>query len=139
MPAALRSRQALLLGLAAVAVLGAWSLRPVTAAAGPVVVSKWRSISCTDGKWTATGRYELASLASDPTTSWVVEGSGSLRDPGDDLGTGPGWAPGSRVLELWGGVEPVGTDRVRLWATAVVSLPGGGRTQLTCARTAPAA
>jgi hypothetical protein len=139
MPAVLRSRQALLLGLAAVAVLGAWSLRPGPAAAGPVVVSEWRSISCTDGKWTATGRYELASLASDPTTSWVVEGSGALRDPGDDLATQRGWVAGARVLELWGGVEPVGADRVRLWATAVVSLPGGGRTELACARTAPAA
>jgi hypothetical protein len=61
-----------------------------------------------------------------------------LRDPGDDLATQRGWVAGARVLELWGGVEPVGTDRVRLWATAVVSLPGGGRTELACARTAPA-
>jgi hypothetical protein len=133
----------LLLGLAAVAALGAWSLRPVTATAGPVVVSEWRSISCTDGSWTATGRYELASLASDPGTSWVVEGSGSLRDPrelpGDGLDTRGGWQPGSRVLELWGDVGTVGTDQVRLWATAVVSVPGGGRAEVACERTAPAA
>jgi len=138
MPAVLRSRQALLLGLAAVAVLGAWSLRPGPAAAGPVVVSEWRSISCTDGKWTATGRYELASLASDPTTSWVVEGSGgSATRATTSPPSGAGWrARGcSSSGAAWSPSAPTGP----VVATAVVSLPGGGRTELACARTAPAA